>query len=91
MPNRITPIVLDPMALDRNHDGFYSKKYLAGHVGGMKNLNRLLREYPDAILPYFGDNEQRAVYSIVDVIKAIRIDQVRILKERNLDFVFNVR
>lgn len=89
MAKGIAPVKLDSLALQRTHDGFYSKSYLAKHVGGMKNLNRLFREYPEEIPPYFGDNDQRAVYSICDVIRVIRMDREKILKERGIQFIYN--
>lgn len=88
MAKGITPVKLDSLALQRTHDGYYSKAYLAKHVGGMKNLNRLLREYPEKIPPYFGDNDQRAVYSICDVMEAIRIDRERILEEKGILYIY---
>lgn len=84
----LTPIKIKPSVLQRTHGGSYTKAYLAKHVGGMKNLNRLLREYPEIIPPWYGDNETRAVYSITDVLKARDIDCERILRERGIAFMY---
>lgn len=90
MAKGIAPIKLDSLALQRTHDGFYPKSYLAKHVGGINNLNRLFREYANEIPPYFGDNDQRAVYSICDVLQVLRMDREKILKERNIDFIYKL-
>ena len=88
MSKTIGPIRINPSVFYRTHGGSYTKAYLAKHVGGMKNLNRLLREYPELIPPWYADNKTRAVYSITDVLKARDIDCEKILRERGIDFIY---